>query len=182
MRFFYVFLLGSIFLYNSCKKYEEGPSLSIRTIKNRITNNWNGTSSLFNDTLYTFSGTTKYSYWCGCNTYNSSVKELTLNLNKDGKFSFHLTMNSTFSLWGMPSNKKDKFDGTGAWELYDDDKKLRLTFNAWMKYGNFVEQGFFTNSNIEEYEIIRLKMNEVKLKYLTGTTGYFYWNVEKGSF
>jgi hypothetical protein len=85
----------------SCKKYEEGPSLSLRSVKQRVTNTWKIESVTFNGTP--LEGQPQYAtqkqFWLGDGAYSQTY------IN--------------------PVNgQSERIDG--RWELLDDNTKISL--------------------------------------------------------
>lgn len=80
----------------SCKKYEEGPSLSLRSRKARVANTWKIEQYLVNGSDQT-SG------------INALLPNYTETYDKDGNYSFAYTNNS----------------GSGRWEFQNSDLEIK---------------------------------------------------------
>lgn len=124
----FILLLGGVFAFSACSKYEEGSNFTLLTKKMRLTNTWKLTSNEVNG-LETFDGS--YTY--------------ILNMEKDGTGYIEL------------SNSFGTERTNGTWELSSDKEDLILKD----------EEG-----NTTTYEIIQLKMNDLKLSQATSFAGY----------
>ncbi len=89
---------------SSCKKYEEGPALSLRTKKARMANNWKVDKFLVN-------GVDKTS------DYRLLVIRESLEFFRSGQFQYSEVSNWS---WAVPYY-------TGKWELEDKKEHLSLT-------------------------------------------------------
>ena len=99
-----LFLTLMVVGFSSCKKYEEGPSLSFRSIKQRITNTWKIES-------YSINGaeqvgfpeiSTQKQFWLGDGAYNHTYIDPITGIGQ-------------------------RIDG--KWELQDNNNKIALTLN-----------------------------------------------------
>lgn len=156
-------LIAAIAVLSGCKKYDEGPLVSLHSKKSRIEGTWKmtrfdiGGQSAFN--------TAKFNKVCG----NVSCEATTQRsyewiFDKNGYVTVKLT-----------ENRKDPFanncqcdwtytvasyTATGKWELIDRKNKLKLDVYATQIYFNM------------EMDIYQLKNNHIKLKCLQGSQFY----------
>ncbi|MBI3520359.1 MAG: DUF5004 domain-containing protein [Bacteroidetes bacterium] len=95
--------LSSILLFTECKKYPEGPAISFRSKKERISNSWKVSELKINDV-----DSTAY--------YTNILHDYTLNINKSGSYTitYFVTVpnignitNTESGFWSFSSNKKD---------------------------------------------------------------------------
>lgn len=103
-----VALLGfaMIFGSTSCGKYEEGPSLSLRSKKARLANTWTISKTVTNDGDETI--------------WTSEEKEnYTMEIKKDGTYSFE----AKYTFGGTTTT----FTDNGTWEFIDGKEKIKTT-------------------------------------------------------
>jgi hypothetical protein len=86
----------------SCRKYEEGPNISLRTKRARVTNNWKIESAQVDGIEKSFDP-----YWAKQKHYMYS----------DGKYIVTIIDPVTLEARNVQ----------GTWKLYDDDRKIALT-------------------------------------------------------
>ncbi len=86
----FISLFASL-VVTGCKKYEEGPALSIRTKTERVANTWKLVS-------YTINGT----------DYTSSLSNInyTETYDKDGNYSYNSSLGSGSGSWEFQSDKE----------------------------------------------------------------------------
>ncbi len=89
-------ILISFIALDSCKKYEEGPALSLRSKKARVANTWKVEQYLFN-------GSDQTSF------FNSVLPNYREVYDKDGNYSFSYDSNS----------------GSGRWEFQNDNLEIK---------------------------------------------------------
>lgn len=99
MRLVLILFVCSLAL-SSCKKYDEGPSLSLLSKKQRLTGKWELASFFLNGNEITITNKTD------------------ININKNGTF-------STSMLIGT-----NTFSNNGNWAFSDDHEMLLLTYSA----------------------------------------------------
>ncbi len=133
----------------SCKKYEDGPFISLRSPENRIIGRYklytytvNGVDSinLFNDSLYN-----EFNFFDGKIYGYDAVNGCTIDGLRNDSNIFHLS-------W--------------VWKLDNDNKILKVT-KASVYAGNTYWHsgtGPFVNNAECEWEILRLTNNEIKMK------------------
>jgi hypothetical protein len=92
-----------LFILSSCGKYEDGPGLSLRTKKDRITNAWQVSSAMQN-------GVDKTS------DFNALFAGYLLDIRKD----------ETYSLSYSPLSM-GQVNETGRWEFVSDKLEIRFT-------------------------------------------------------
>lgn len=98
-----LFLL--VITISSCKKYENGPSLSLRSKEERVSNTWKVES-------YTINGT----------DYTSTLKNInyTETYDKDGGYSYASSLGSGSGKWAFNSDKTQiKRNGVSGQSTYD---------------------------------------------------------------
>jgi hypothetical protein len=104
MKKFLIFIFTtSILLFSQCKKYPEGPSFSLRTKTERISNTWKLNQLLVNNVDSTAQ-------------YSSILKDYTVIINKSGSYSisYYVSLppfgnftNTENGNWSFSSNKKE---------------------------------------------------------------------------
>lgn len=105
-------MLAGMFMLPSCKKYEDGPALSLRSKKARIANEWQ----------------IERVYEKGSDVTND-FDEYTLDLTKDNSATLTYTYrNAGFTI---------QLSTRGTWALVDDKENLRLDFDNNDSDGNF---------------------------------------------
>ena len=100
-------LLGSLLLFSSCKKYEEGPLLSFSKPENRIRGIWE-LSSVYKD---------------GHKTDSESPSEVE---TPDGTWELYKSTTVLITYY----NGLNCFKSDGSWSFKDDKEKLELTFTT----------------------------------------------------
>ena len=95
--------LSTVLFFTECKKYPEGPAISLRSKKERISNSWKVDQLKINDV-----DSTAY--------YTNILRDYTLNINKSGSYTityfvavpgFGNIANTENGSWSFSSNKKD---------------------------------------------------------------------------
>ncbi|HIA05317.1 MAG TPA: hypothetical protein EYN71_01140 [Flavobacteriales bacterium] len=154
----------------SCKKYEEGPSFTLLTKKQRLAGEWNLKSidddqtlsiSSYGDSVYTncgtyvpFQNTTDYTYYI-------------LEFEKDGDVEWNYALSTSMvDYWSTQSSCTAIYNVStqsgvtkGDWDWEDKKEDIEITLN-----------------NIRvEYEILKLTKEELKLETITGVV----WEFEK---
>ena len=97
--FFFFVILATI---SSCRKYEEGPNISLRTKKARITNNWKYESAQVNGNEVSL------------DPYYAKQKHY---FYRDGKYIQTIIDPVTLEACNLQ----------GTWSLYDHDRKISIT-------------------------------------------------------
>ena len=97
-------LVGTAFMLPSCKKYEDGPSLSLRSKKARIANTWQIESATDNG-----------------NDVSADYDDYTLELTKSG--------GATLSVNYVFGGSNFQISTSGTWDLINDKEDLRLDFD-----------------------------------------------------
>lgn len=132
-----VSLFISSLIFTSCKKYEEGPGLSIKSKKSRISNSW----------------------------YISNITETSGDSesfsNKDLMTQFYMFSTDGSGTWRYPSSVLNngeivynKKSSNIKWEFNNDKTILNIAITD------------YDELEFEKFEIIKLKKNEIKLKEL----------------
>lgn len=97
-KLFFTLLISGTLFFSGCKKYEEGPSFTLRSPKGRITNEWTLVKVLNNGVEQSLSGAT-----------------ITANIKKDDTYIY------TYSFSGITVGS------TGKWKFSDDNEQVYLT-------------------------------------------------------
>ncbi|MFI5202853.1 MAG: hypothetical protein ACHQF2_00030 [Flavobacteriales bacterium] len=92
-----LFVVMVVLTIASCNKYEEGPSLSLRSKKARLTGEWKADK-------FTLNGTDITSAFLA-----SAGSDYTMHLDKDGAYHIHAT-----------------FEDGGTWEFSDNKEELHM--------------------------------------------------------
>jgi hypothetical protein len=121
--------LTLVFALSSCNKYEEGPKLSLKSKKARISNEWVIEKATRNGEDVT-----------------SSYDEFTLQMMDDGDA--NLAALYTFG------NFSYEYETQGTWMFTDSKNNLKLDFED--------------NDADQEYQILKLKTDELWLRELGG--------------
>lgn len=103
-RITYILLIAVLGMVtvSSCRKYEEGPNVSLRTKKARVTNNWRVESVQVDGVEKSMDP-----YWAKQKHY----------MYRDGKYIVTIIDPVTLEARNLQ----------GTWVLYDDDRKIALT-------------------------------------------------------
>lgn len=102
-NYLFLFLtLGVIIILGACRKYEEGPNVSFRTKKARVTNNWKVESASLNGTEVSMDP-----LWAKQKHY----------MYRNGSYVLTIIDPITLELKNLQ----------GSWTLYDHDTKIALT-------------------------------------------------------
>lgn len=135
----YFFIIAVIFsiAFVSCKKYPEGPSFSLLTKKERLSNSWRIQQ-------YKFNGGDSTSF-IKSHVFSGYI----LNINKNGEYSF--SYNLIIGSLVFP------FAEAGTWAFSEDKKKVIFTKES----GNTTA----ASGAIATWEILRLKEKEFWAKY-----------------
>ncbi len=113
----------------SCKKYSDGPALSLRSKKERIANTWVIEKAIRNG-----------------NDVTNDYEAFTLTLTKDGD----ANLVATYLFFGVTT----QYNTNGTWTF--NSSKERIIFD-------------YQNNNADnEYQILRLKENELWLRDVGG--------------
>lgn len=162
--------LTAFCLLLGCSKYDEGPTLTLRSKKHRIEGKWSASSFLIDNEqeVNIWFEDQKSSVACqsGSSVYmgeKSRLTKLEWEMNKDGSAS------QTFT-WGDVS-----IDYNGVWssckETYLPESFKSEKHDYTWEFDKHKENVIFTSSNGGYrlvYEILELREKEVKLKYQEG--------------
>lgn len=99
---FWTILLVVVVGFSSCRKYEEGPNISLRTKRARVTNNWKLESALINGVERSL------------DPFYAKQKHY---MYSDGKYLVTIINPVTLEARNLQ----------GTWKLFDDDKRIALT-------------------------------------------------------
>jgi|LakMenEpi03Aug12_release.lakeMendotaPanAssembly.Ray.scaffolds.fasta_scaffold46158_5 hypothetical protein len=101
LTFLFILSVGVIF-FTACRKYEEGPNISLRTKKARVTNNWRVESAEVNGVERS-----QEPYWT--------------------KQKHYFRRNGDYVVTVIDPNTLEATNLNGSWKLYDNDRKIALT-------------------------------------------------------
>lgn len=166
-KYVIIFFLTLLILNFGCKKYEDGPIISLRTKNHRLEGKWNVSSYTINGVeqmnkynAYDCSLCSGFDYLCN---YSAIIK-FEWDINENGKATLNYTFNNRLydsekSLLNncLPVYKKDtvsKKTEMYYWEFYHNKEYLILK----------------GNDEVLDFEIIKLKENQVKLKLINRST------------
>lgn len=99
---YWTLLLAIAVGFSSCRKYEEGPNISLRTKRARVTNNWKLESALVNGVERSL------------DPFYAKQKHY---MYSDGKYLVTIINPVTLEARNLQ----------GTWKLFDDDKRIALT-------------------------------------------------------
>ena len=102
-------LFAVVLTATSCSKYEDGPTLSLFSREDRVTNSWIYTTAYRNGLIITL----------GEQTLSQQYDESTIGFADDGRFSFVDVYRDTTTI-----------RGDGYWKFIEDDEKLQLTYDS----------------------------------------------------
>jgi len=143
----------------SCKKYENGPSISLRSAESRVSGDWSVTFwSDNNEDCIHGSQTDFYTCTDGYDvyyTYTWDYTNLSYTFNKNGQFTYsrtytdrsasdHTSCNVEYVNGGGTEN------GSGSWELQSKNTKLQMQYNG--------------DNIISTYDIKELRESEMMLE------------------
>ena len=168
-------------LYQSCKKYDEGPALSLRSKKARLAGKWEVIKYLKNQGNY-FTKKIEpcydyyyYSYCGPCTeTYTGSI-QYTIEFEKDGDVI--MTENYNYSSYSKKYDNSDPDYYCSYYSCCDTsysltDSGIEITFGDWefrkKKEELRLEMNYDGSLTKEDYEIARLTNDELKLKGFIG--------------
>ncbi|HLW30428.1 MAG TPA: hypothetical protein VKX29_06195 [Brumimicrobium sp.] len=121
-KLFTVVLLGLAFVFTSCKKYEDGPAVSLLPKKARLTGTWTPVKSIDGD-----GSVSEY-----------SDEEVNMVFKKDGTYINRITPIMFEGKWEFNGDKtKIILSNTGTLQIGKEQTILRLTNNElWLKDGD----------------------------------------------
>lgn len=166
-----IFLIGLtlISVFSSCKKYDEGPGLSLRSKMNRLCGEWEITELMVNnennlhwnysDNLICSDGSTVYYQ----ESYN--INQFLWTFSKDGTWSNstansdkELDYNTSYDLCSDFYNYKDYIETeNGKWKFVSDKEKLSITYSD-------------GTTQPQTWTIKELREKEMKIEFLDGST------------
>ena len=135
-----IFLLLLAISISACKKYEDGPVVSLRSVKKRLQGTWKATKQVENG----------YEY---LNDFRITFDQLDDSKDPEGLY-------NTYTLYTSDSsNAEEKYYGT--WEVSDDKKHIFL-YGSSMDYniGNGWNTIYWKNYTLT-WDILRLTMEEM---------------------
>ncbi len=127
-------LLAALFIgvFSQCKKYPEGPMISLRLKKERVANTWKIDKLLINNV-----DSAAY--------FSNIYKDYTINLTKSGSYS--ITYYVTIPLAGNVTNTE-----SGTWSFTSNKDDLTLTPTS-ITYGNVPSPSTFQILKLYEKEM-----------------------------
>jgi hypothetical protein len=135
----FALIIVTVLSFLSCRKYEDGPNVSFRTKKARITNNWRIESVLYNG-----DDVSADPLWAKQKHY----------MFRDGKYI--ITIINPISL--------EARNLQGTWKLYDNDSKIELTTKNYMGVAD--STNYFDILKLRNQELwIRKDDNSLELHY-----------------
>jgi hypothetical protein len=163
-----ILFIGAVLL-SSCKKYDDGPGLSFRTKKARM-------SSEFEVTSFTINNENALNYSYGG----------TLSCANGGSFIYNSTSNTTRFIWTFEKNGDWNYEQTTSNQDIDFDLSYDLcndyydyttsNYNlngSWMFVSNNEKLEIkYNTGEIETWEIKELREKQVKLEMFDGTDIY----------
>ncbi|MGB0863876.1 MAG: hypothetical protein ACPG19_14095 [Saprospiraceae bacterium] len=99
----------TLFVLSSCSKYDDGPTFSLFSKTDRVTNSWVYTEVYRNGLNITL----------GAEANNQKYTESTIGFADDGRFSFVDAYRDSTTI-----------NGDGYWEFVNDDESLQLTYDS----------------------------------------------------
>jgi hypothetical protein len=136
----------------SCKKYEEGPLLSLRSKDSRLVNKWKFDKYIVNNTDYT----------------PSILEGSYIEFSENGDFAMDV-----YPVEG--ASTEDTITVTGTWEFASG--KTSLDINMKYTYEDFWSGNEVTVNQINEWDIIKLKKEEIIIETFTNNNKYEYYLV-----
>jgi hypothetical protein len=101
-------LFAVVLTVTSCSKYDDGPTVSLFSREDRVTNSW----------IYTTAYRNGLNITLGEQTNSQQYSESTIGFADDGRFSFVDVYRDSLTI-----------RGDGFWEFIEDDEKLQLTYD-----------------------------------------------------
>lgn len=101
-------LFAVVLTVTSCSKYDDGPTVSLFSREDRVTNSWVYSKTYRNGLDITL----------GEQTNSQQYSESTIGFADDGRFSFVDVYRDSLTI-----------RGDGFWEFIEDDEKLQLTYD-----------------------------------------------------
>ena len=157
-------LLGLIALtFSSCKKYEDGPAITLRTVKSRIVGEWKVTKYAVagQDVLQGMQYGSQIGY-CTSGDYftytmTEKIDEMIFDFQKDGEYDLDVvysnsTINYNASMAACSAiyeTQTESESESGEWELKDGKEELKISSD----YGATIR-----------FEIVQLTKDEMKLE------------------
>jgi hypothetical protein len=121
--------------FSSCKKYEEGPNISFRSVKQRVTNTWKIESininglELVNEPQYS----TQKQFWLGDGQYNHTYIDPSTGVGKrvDGKWTLQNSNNQISVVYNnITTGKPETTVIYNIIKLYEKCMWIRSTDNS----------------------------------------------------
>ena len=158
--FLVLVMLVSSLTFQSCSKYEEGPSISLRSKKARLVNKWKIDKMYKNGTEYT--PTTEEQGIYSSMTFefkddNTFVQHVKIT-NSMGGITYTVVKDAIFD-WDFNSDKTKVLFSNGR-------QKTTKSYNG----QSTTNEGAMENPN-DEAEILKLKNSELKLKFKANQNG-----------
>ena len=132
-----IYLLLALFAISGCKKYDEGPAISLRSKEVRLCQEWNEEQNLINGEDNTYYDD---QYW---------------NFNKDG----------TLVITTVYNNPVTELDWNYNWRWTDDKESIEISVIINKKAEN-TKLSLFTFSNNKDIEWQKLRIKKLKYEEL----------------
>jgi hypothetical protein len=120
------FLALIILLISSCKKYEDGPSISLRSKKDRVANTWRFEKKYKNGVEESLSSSDQQSRW---------------TFNKDGGLTYIYTSGSI------------SYTALGNWDFVEDKNSIQTTLNYNYGFATSTEVTTYSILKLKEKEL-----------------------------
>jgi len=134
---------------SSCKKYDEGPLISLRSKEARLVNKWKFDKYIVDNVDYT----------------PSILDESYIEFSENGDFSICI-----YAVEGVAV--EDTTAITGSWEFASG--KTSLDINMIYTYEDFWSGNEVTVNQVNEWDIIKLKKEETIIETITNGSKYEY--------
>jgi hypothetical protein len=156
-------ILGAIIFFSGCGKYEDGPSLTLRTKTARVAGDWELTALWYNNENILSSSYSDY-YYCidGFQVPYSTNTNMEINwtFERDGKWDYEITTTGQTLNWNLTyetcnafyDNANDTEVDKGTWEFDSDKESIIISFD--------------NGSYKEIWDIIELREKQMKLEMI----------------
>lgn len=142
-----IYLVLSLILLGACKKYEEGPGISLRSKEKRLCQEWDMNKWIYNGETHIFNAGYSHIYW---------------DIDKNGAFEERRVLSDTTK------------ELIAKWEWSEDKESMYLIESLDKNSGNLLDFMPFknntaTNADLRtEFKIIQLKYDELIVEYTNG--------------
>ncbi|MFL2585074.1 MAG: hypothetical protein ACJ0QO_00230 [Parvicellaceae bacterium] len=134
--------------FQSCSKYEDGPTFSLRTKKGRLVGNWE---------VVKIGGQNPETYLSnslGGSGYSLALSNVSIEweFENDGDIDQKISFDLTYSYYGTSYTYSQNYDLSGEWEWENNKEEVEIEMN--IGYGSWSS----------DYEILKLTNQELKLE------------------